>query len=84
MQLKSVQLEGLAYAFCTSIEDPNHDSGLWVLQWLSMRENFNPTVLGIINEQYIRTSVAVDLLLGMCNDHKYDFQKKSNDFWATL
>ncbi|QHO27546.1 uncharacterized protein [Arachis hypogaea] len=62
----------------------SRDSGLWVLQWLSMREKFNPTVSGILNEQYIRTSVVVDLLLGMFNDHKYEFQKKSNEFWATL
>ncbi|XLT41360.1 hypothetical protein HN873_072652 [Arachis hypogaea] len=62
----------------------SRDSGLWVLQWLSMREKFNPTVSGILNEQYIRTSVVVDLLLGMFNDHKYEFQKKSNEFWAML
>ncbi|XP_025643271.1 uncharacterized protein [Arachis hypogaea] len=62
----------------------SRDSGLWVLQWLSMREKFNPTVSGILNEQYIRTSVVVDLLLGVFNDHKYEFQKKSNEFWATL
>ncbi|RYR46600.1 hypothetical protein Ahy_A07g032345 [Arachis hypogaea] len=65
-------------------EGRGRDSGLWVLQWLSMREKFNPTVSGILNEQYIRTSVVVDLLLGMFNDHKYEFQKKSNEFWAAL
>nr|XP_029146931.1 uncharacterized protein LOC112730376 [Arachis hypogaea] len=62
----------------------SRDSGLWVLQWLSMRGKFNPTVLGILNEQYIRTSIVVDLLLGVFNDHKYEFQKKSNEFRATL
>ncbi|XLR37843.1 hypothetical protein S83_022503, partial [Arachis hypogaea] len=28
-------------------EGRGRDSGLWVLQWLSMREKFNPTVSGI-------------------------------------
>ncbi|XLR32806.1 hypothetical protein S83_060706 [Arachis hypogaea] len=33
-----------------------------------------------LNEQYIRTFVVIDLLLEMFNDHKYEFQKKNNDF----
>ncbi|XLT44369.1 hypothetical protein HN873_036973 [Arachis hypogaea] len=65
-------------------EARGRDFGLWVLQWLSMKEKFNPILSGILNEQYIRTSVVVDLLLGVFNDYKYEFQKKSDESWATL
>ncbi|KAJ1388205.1 Papain-like cysteine peptidase superfamily [Sesbania bispinosa] len=55
---------------------------LWVMDWLYMRNAFQPNISREMNQEVLRMKVALDLLCGKHNQHWPMLQMKSKAFWA--
>ncbi|KAJ1405632.1 Papain-like cysteine peptidase superfamily [Sesbania bispinosa] len=55
---------------------------LWVMDWLYMRNAFQPNISREMNQEVLRMKVALDLLCGKHNQYWPMLQMKSKAFWA--
>ncbi|XP_039683555.1 uncharacterized protein [Medicago truncatula] len=62
---------------CSSSEN----SGVWVLQWLTMEHYYRPeNFLRIMDVKSVRLNTAAELLIGYENSLRYEVQKKTDEF----